>query len=259
MRSRASQKTSSRRRPAVARQPWALWSAVAITLLVASLEPSQAQAQQVRRKFKDPIHVIQPKPVVQEGRLDVQPRVGYVFNDPLASTLKAGVQARYHLSERIKLGAMFDWYNFGPTISGASDTYDQVQRQTNTAPDSPVLNWFAGLELGWTPIFGKFALFNSGIVYYDITLSVGGGFANAASLQLTSAKGGPALTLALINHIFVNDWVSVNIGVRDVSYFASLQNAEGDSTLSHAVSLDLGVSLFLGSSDRGEDASPSED
>lgn len=229
------------------------------SLSLVSLSSTEAYAQQVRRKFKDPIHVVQPKPVLQDGRVDLEPRVGYTFNDSLASTLKAGAELRYHLSERLYLGGMFDWYNFGPTLSGPTDTYGQVQSQTSTAPDTGTLNWFGGLELGWVPIFGKFALFNSGIIFYDVALSVGGGWADSASVQLTSSKSGPAFTVALTHHIFVTNWLSLNVGVRDVSYFATLQGADSDSTLTHAVSMDLGVGIYFGSEDRGEDAPGSED
>lgn len=258
MRLRASLESPSRAQLVGSRSWWLLLAMIALGSV--TISASEAQAQQVRRKFKDPIHVVQPKPVLQAGRIDLEPRLGYTFNDSLASTLKVGAELRYHFSERFYLGGMFDWYNFGTTLSGPTDTYTEVQSQTSTAPDTALLNWFGGLELGWVPIFGKFALFNSSIIYYDVALTLGGGFANSASVQLTTGKGGPALTAAMVGHVFLTNWLSLNVGVRDVSFFTALQGAESDSTLAHAVSMDIGVGFYFGSEDRDpEENAPSDD
>lgn len=229
----------------------ALFALVTLGTLVL---PTTSEAQQVRRKFKDKIHVIQPKPVLQKGRMDVAPRIGYTINDSLWSTMKVGAEAKYHFSERLFLGAMFDWYQFGNTISGPTDNYLQILAQTNSAPDSPVVNFMGGLELGWVPIFGKFSIFNSGIVFYDFSVSIGAGWVDHQSIQLTSSQGGVGVTLAITNHIFINDWMSLNLGVRDVSFFGRLQGA--DSVLSHAVTADLGVGFYFPSATReGAEAS----
>ena len=201
--------------------------------------------------------LFQPKPVLQKGRLDVSPRFGYTVNDSLASTPKAGVGLSYHFTERFYVSGMFDWFKFGPTLSGPTDAYDQSFSQTGTAPDSPVPNFMGGLEVGWVPAFGKFALFNSGIIYYDLSLSVGGGWMDAQSIQITSSSGSPAVTLALTSHIFLSDWFSLNAGVRDVSYQASLRGLE-DKVLAHTVTVDLGFGMYFPESDREATADASE-
>ena len=45
-------------------------------LMIFTLAAPEAQAQQVRRKFKDKIHVVQKKPVLQKKRLEIAPRFG---------------------------------------------------------------------------------------------------------------------------------------------------------------------------------------
>ena len=234
-----------------------LCSSVALVCLCSLSMVSDAQAQQVRRKFKDKIHVIQPKPVLQKGRLDISPRLGYTINDSLASTPKAGVGVAYHFSERLFVGGMFDWYQFGSTLSGATDAYNESFSQTQTAPDTAVPNYMGGIELGWVPAFGKFALFDSGIVFYDLTLSIGGGWMDAQSIQITNGSGGPALTLALTSHIFINDWLSFNVGLRDVSYQTTL-NGVADKVLAHTVTVDLGFGLYFPESDREATAEASQ-
>lgn len=234
-----------------------LCASIALVCLCSMSMVSDAQAQQVRRKFKDKIHVIQPKPVLQKGRLDISPRVGYTVNDSLASTPKAGVGVAYHFSERFYVGAMFDWFQFGSSLSGATDAYDQTFSQTQAAPDTPVPNFMGGLEVGWVPAFGKFALFNSGILFYDISLSLGGGWMDAQSIQITTGAGSPAVTFAVTSHIFVSDWLSLNLGVRDVSYQATL-NGAADKVLAHTVTVDLGFGLYFPESVREETAAASK-
>ena len=73
-------------------------------LMIFTLAAPEAQAQQVRRKFKDKIHVVQKKPVLQKKRLEIAPRFGLSFNDPLYRSFKVGANLNYHIAgdERYK-------------------------------------------------------------------------------------------------------------------------------------------------------------
>ena len=88
------------------------------SLMIFVLAAPEAQAQQVRRKFKDKIHVVQKKPVLQKKRLEIAPRFGLSFNDPLYRSFKVGANLNYHIKERVFLGATVDWYNFGGALGG---------------------------------------------------------------------------------------------------------------------------------------------
>lgn len=215
----------------------ALW---ALTLL-AFLTPQEADAQEIRRKFKDRVHVVQPKPVLQKGRFEVSPRFGFSFNDSLYQSLKVGAAANFHVTERIYVGGVFDWYNFGGALGGQTEAFEAAVNQSNTQPDVPVMNWYGGAQFGFVPIFGKFSMFGSGIVYYDIALQVGVGWAESRSL-FQPASGGLAGGLGVASHIFVTEWLSVNIEVGDTIYFAPVG---GGSELSHMVMASAGLGFYL--------------
>ena len=72
--------------------------------------PAPLFAQQVRKKFKDTIHIVQRKPVLQKGRFELAPRFGMTFNDALYRSFRVGSSANYHITERLFIGGLFDWY-----------------------------------------------------------------------------------------------------------------------------------------------------
>ncbi len=216
---------------------------VVLTCMIGWSVPD-ASAQQVRKKFKDKIRVVQPKPVLQKKRLEIAPRFGVSFNDPLYRSVKVGANLNFHISERFWVGGLFEWYDFGTALGGPTDTFAQIQSETNTAPDTPSLNWVGGLEVGFTPIFGKFALFNRQLGYYDLGVSLGGVYASSKSIQLPADQQGAGATIAAYNHIFLSEWVSLNFEIRDVIYFSTLQG-QADSALSHAVCASVGFGLYF--------------
>lgn len=204
---------------------------------------AQEQKQQIKRKFKDKIHVVQPKPVLQKGRFELSPRFGMTVNDSVTRNFKVGVNANFHIMEPLYIGGVFEWYDFGSALGGSTDVFEQVQNQTGTIPEGAVLNWFGGLELGYVPFWGKFALFNRTIAFYDFAVTVGGGGVNAKSLQIPTAYTTGGGTISLSGRVFFNKWIALSLEVRDVIFLATLQNASG--ALTNIASVGLGASFFL--------------
>lgn len=224
-------------------------------VFIALHEP--AAAQETRQEFDDTIHVVQRKPVLQEGRFDLVPRIGVTFNDTIYRTMKAGINANYHISEKLYVGGIFEWYDFGEALGGRTKTFESVQDQTSTTADAAVINWHGGLELGYKPVVGKFALFNSGILFYDLGVTVGGTFVNSRSVALPTAKGGPGATISMVARVFLNDWMAVNLEIRDVIFSADILGASG--TIANVASVAGGVNFYLPTSFEYSDQADSDD
>ena len=205
--------------------------------------PSDAHAQRVRKKFKDKVHVVQPKPVLKKGRFELATRFGGSVNDSLNQSFKLGVQANWHLAESFYVGGMFDWFDYGGTLGGPTNAYETVSVQTGAAPDAAVVNWATGLEVGWVPVFGKFSFFNSSIIYYDFAVTGGGMFINGESIQNPSPKGKPGGTVSLSSRFFVGRWLAINFEVRDLIYTQDLIGASG--SLTNIVTVGGGLSFFF--------------
>ena len=220
--------------------------ACVVAAWVGLMAPGDASAQQVRRQFKDKIHVLQPKPVLSKGRFDISPHMGFSFNDPLYQSVRVGVNANYHISERLYVGALFDWYNFGNALGGITESYQATIDATSSTPDAPALNFAGGLEVGLVPIFGKFSLFNSGIVYYDAAVTLGAMYVDRRSIQLPSISDGLPLggTVSVVMHIFLSEWLSLNFEVRDTLFSVPLQGA-AEASLSHIATATVGVGFYL--------------
>ncbi|MGM0555026.1 MAG: outer membrane beta-barrel domain-containing protein [Myxococcota bacterium] len=210
-------------------------------IVLALQEP--AAAQETRQEFDDTIHVVQRKPVLQKGRLDLVPRIGLTFNDTIYRTMKVGVNANYHIAENLYVGGLFEWYDFGDALGGRTQTFKSIQNETSVAADAPVINWLGGLELGYKPIVGKFALFNSGILFYDLGVTLGGTYVNSQSVSIQNASGGPGATISMVGRVFLNDWMAINLEIRDVIFSADLLGASG--TIANVASVSGGVSLYL--------------
>jgi len=207
--------------------------------------PAEASAQdQVRRKFKDKIHVVQKKPVLQKKRVELVPHFGVSVNDPLYRAVRAGVNVNYNISERLFVGGLFDWYDFGNALGGQTTQYELASDQTQTIPDGPVINWAGGVEVGFVPIFGKFAIFNSGIVFYDVTVTAGALWVNDETIVSPVSTPGIGGTFSIATHVFLNEWFSVNLELRETAFGTQPQGA-ASGVLGHVVTTSLGVGFYL--------------
>jgi outer membrane beta-barrel protein len=217
---------------------------IAMMMAALVLTPRDAQAQQVRKKFKDKIHVIQKKPVLQKKRFDLAPRFGMSINDSVYQSFKVGAAGTFHITERVGISGSFDWYDFGSVLGGATSAYEESYERARVAADTPIIDWTGGLEITFVPIFGKFAIFNSGLVFYDVTLHGGAAAVNAESLQLPTPGIKVGGMIGITNHIFLSRWLSLNFDITDTIFSATLQGAP-DGALSHVVTFSGGLGIYL--------------
>ena len=199
---------------------------------------STAVAQDDPEDYGDTVHVVQPKPVLQQGRINVTPQLGMTINDPLYRGFSVGGRADFYLTERIHLGGLLQWHDIGGLIGGETQTYSDVIGETGASVDAPYLNWAAGAEVGFSPLFGKFSLFNRGIIFYTVNVTVGGVWSDSSSVRTPGGESGPGGTVSLGTQFFLNDWMAVDLEVRDVIY-------PNRNQINHSVTLGAGISLIF--------------
>jgi outer membrane beta-barrel protein len=182
------------------------------------------------------IVVVQPKDVLVQQRVELLPRFGVTINDSLITQFSLGGSLYYHITEDVYVGVTFEWFDF-EEIGGTTDTFDEVIRTTSTLPEVAPVTWVGSAEVGWTPIHGKFSLFDVTIVHYDIYGLLGVGAIDTI--------GDPTVAgvLALGQRTFIGDWLALTIEVRDRAYIEPLP-LSGD-TFTNVLTASIGLGFFI--------------
>jgi outer membrane beta-barrel protein len=141
--------------------------------------------------------------------------------------------ARYHMSESWSIAGVYS-HHFGET----SPLFDEVIDRFELFPERSVVEWSAGLDIGWTPVFGKFALVESYIMHFDMTVLLG------ASAVLTSRSPDPKVggSAGLAMRLYLSPWLAITGEVRD-QVFVETYNA-GDELVNHVLA-QAGFSIFF--------------
>jgi outer membrane beta-barrel protein len=213
-------------------------SIAALLALTALLGVSQAQAQ-TKPNPEDDISVVQRKPFLSGGRAELAPHIGLTINDSLIRQFEVGAALMYHLNESFWFGGKFGWFELGE-LGGVTDQYFEVLDKANSIPDIVELKWYGGAQFGWVPTYGKFAMFDSAVVFYDVSLYLGGGLTNHTTSQ--GEAGAPTGEIGIMPRVFLNHWLSLHLALQDRILPTTLTSG---SSLTHVVSAQLGVSVFM--------------
>lgn len=204
---------------------------------------SYADDTRVRKKFKDTIMVVQPKPFLQRNRVELVPTFRASINDVIVNNMSVGAELNYHILDSLYIGLGFDWGNFGTAFGGVSSVAKDLDRTYGAEANGMKLNYLAFGQVGWTPIMGKFAIFNSAIAYYDLGLAIGGGYLSFSPvLSNKEAKTGGGF-IGVNSRLFLNDWLALNFSVRDLIFLGQFNKDE--KALTNIVSVGFGVSFYI--------------
>jgi outer membrane beta-barrel protein len=182
----------------------------------------------------DVIRVIQQRPLLRANRVEVQTLFGLGLSDTMFRHMAPVLNLRFHIDERWSVGASGAYY-FPDThghdipLSSTSTIFEAVTDTFEVFPEKAVIEWSAGVDTSFIPIDGKFALFNSHILYFDFYLLAGGGV-----LQ-TSRSGSlkPAGMVGLGWRLTFNRWLALTVEFRDHLYMENY-NA-GDEFVNHVM------------------------
>lgn len=188
--------------------------------------------------FSD-LAVIQKKYLPKTGRFELFPNIGLIMNDAFFFSTLYGARFAYHFNERWAV----EFTYLGVSTSNKEVTDELENPPVNIKTDSLLIpESYMGLDLKWTPIYGKMAVGNKSIVPYDFYFSFGGG-----SLQ-TNQKD-PATVI----HVGVGQSFALTKAMAfrwDTSFYwyssdVELTNGTTDTGSFMNLHLTLGVSFFF--------------
>jgi outer membrane beta-barrel protein len=161
------------------------------------------------------ILAVQRKPFLKSGRLEVAPFSGLSVNDILIRHYMFGLDLNYFVSDALSVGLQGTYY-----VKALTERETLLGLQYHRIPTLNRNVFGAALNLGYSLIYGKFALFNRSIVSWEMLISGGVGITRT---EIIPRIPGDELftTNAITPHVaiggrfFLLDWLTINFSVRD--------------------------------------------
>ena len=257
-----------------------------VGFVIMSLASASAYAQSTNER----VHVMQKRDYSVKNKLEIS-LFGGLSVDDIFTQHYAGIMAvDYHIDEAFALEAMWmsckvpfymgekvtgtspteycdgdcddpddgKWARFG---HGYTDAYYEVHRDAQLSPsnaDLAMISNYFGLNVQFSPIYGKWSLFGLGLGHADFYVTAGGGIATT-EYQKANENWVDTGTYFVGNfglgfRIFLARWFAIRLDVRDFTFAARVMGDAGAATLSmpetkirNTLFVMLGVSfLFLG-------------
>lgn len=185
------------------------------------------KSQKKKKEFNDKIVVIQRKPFIRRGRVELAPMFYGGINDDLLFQVGVGGQINYHILEWLYVGiygGWQDWRFVDRKSNSLSSAYNDVIDGTDAIPTTSIVDGYAGAVVGFVPVYGKFSIFNTSVVHWDLSLGIGGG------VLFTRAGGTTPVGAGLItvdHRWYLLKWLSLNVGVKGWVYYEDIGAHEG--------------------------------
>jgi len=215
---------------------------------------------------------VRRKVLYRSSRFELTPGIGVTTGDSYLRNAVVGLNASYHLTNAIGIGLTGGYSPLHPETQLAQNVKTSLDQNNSTTLERltfSYLQWFAGFELKYAPIFGKFSMMNDTSLNYDIHLLAGAAMMGIAACSASNpdeacaatgetsemddslAQLRPAGTIGAGFRIFLGDAYALNLQIRDHLYQrAQLSTDDNNNGASNAdfssnVYLSLGFSIFF--------------
>jgi outer membrane beta-barrel protein len=161
------------------------------------------------------IVVVPRKPFLKSSRFEFAPFTGLSINDNLIRHYAFGGDINFFLSDVFWIGVQGQYF-----IKTFTDREELIGLQDNRIPTLNRYLYGAAFNLGYVPVYGKFALVNKAIIPWEIFASGGIGWTRTEVIPRNPGDLGwtnDLLTanVALGTRFFLFDWLTVNFAFRD--------------------------------------------
>ena len=158
----------------------------------------------------DRVRSIQKKLYMKRNRFELAPYIAFCVNDPLYTKWGGSLRAAYYLADTLAVSARFTYISMTKT-----DDVRKAKRYLSAAiyPSEP--EWWLMASVEWSPIYGKWAIFNS-ILHFDAGLIGGAGMLKAATYGDLGLL--PAFDFGFNMRVVAKDFLAVNAAWVNTSY-----------------------------------------
>jgi outer membrane beta-barrel protein len=197
-----------------------------------SVEEGSSDLGTPGERRKPTILTLQDKTFMKIGRYEAGPFVGFVANDPFLSVYVAGVDFGYHVTEVFGVEVQG---TYAP-IRARKPITDQIIEENQVTPDISEIQFFANAAIQYSPIYGKVAVFDDGIIMFDVYGVFGTGFVNTiddlealqatdeAPAIATESQFHPTLNYGGGIRVIFNPGLAIRVEGRGLSYIEVLES-----------------------------------
>lgn len=152
-------------------------------------EDAPSTQKESKKEEKRVIKTNQRKTFVKVGRYEGGIAGGFVTNDPFLNRYLVAGNFAYHVTEIFAVEGNF---SFSPSLGEADykPITDQIINENQVTPDISRIQFYPNITFQFSPIYGKAAVFNKGIINFDLYGLFGTGVVNTADdLEALDAVG----------------------------------------------------------------------
>lgn len=240
----------------------ALAALAALAILAA---PRAAPAQSKSDAFAGKIPPVAGQLYQKKGRVELTATGNLSLNDAFFNKYFGGAKLGYHFTEYLSVSA-------GVATGATSQTGSAVVCPSNggcgDAGEEQLwqvpgdLKLVTGLELAWSPIYGKLNLFAERVAHFDLSIMAGADWIRHAelvdgpqALRLAEAGQAPGDTSTVGGHLglgfrlFLTQAVALRVEFKDYVYMVEVPNwqegGKARSDLQNQLFTEIGLSVFF--------------
>ncbi len=195
---------------------------------------------------KRKIDAIQKRGFLKEARHEFTLHTGLIPNDEFYMYVSMGGRYSYFFAEDIGVET---WATYHHKVETGFKAHLITQGEGGvevTVPQSVV--FLAGIDAVWSPLHGKFAMFDSSLVHFDAYLAFGAGFIMSTIRQtvgnIRKEESDMAGNVGMGFRIFLGDWISLRTDFRQYFYPAWDPDGVLGGKVAHPFEVTVGLSFW---------------
>jgi len=253
------------------RQPGGVMKSITMAVLLLAAPVVLAQSPNER------VHALQKRDYSVKNKIEVSGFFGLSVDDIFTQHYSGVLAIDYHLDEAFALEFTWlscklpfymgskvadnpsaytgSWFRKGHSYTDAYDNLKDAQLSPSNADLAMISNYW-GLNVEFSPIYGKFSFFNWGLVRADFYVTVGGGLVTTEYMRPDNTwvdtgsyfMGNFGLGL----RVFLKRWFAIRLDMRDFTFAAKVEGEAGPSgtttetKIRSTLFVMLGVSFLFG-------------
>jgi outer membrane beta-barrel protein len=178
---------------------------------------------------------------MKRGRFELAPYFVVNVNDAFFTKLGGAIRAAIYPADTLAISARFSLMQTLPT-----DDVRTARRNLSASVynSEPIGSGFIDLE--WSPIYGKLAIFNSILHFDGYFIGGAGAFYTKTTAANDTTRNGlkPGFDLGFGLRFVTTDWLAVNIALINSTYLDT-PTGTTQSALQNLMSINAGVSIFF--------------